>query len=84
MPMTSKVTIAGPMGEKELNALCKVLPELVLEAELFYIEYERDRDCFFFAASKATQDRHWREGFVLSVADAEAEDWKTIYEPPNF
>ena len=78
------IKIKGPMDIKVLTALSKVLPDLVYEADISYIEYDPQRDCFFFAASKATQDRHWREGYVLSVTDATAGAWRTIYEPPSF
>jgi len=78
------ITIKGTMDEKVLTALASVLPNLVCDAEISYIEYEAERDCFFFAASKATQNRHWRGGYVLSMADAKAGAWRTIYEPSTY
>lgn len=81
---TIRVTITGPAGHREMEALAKNLPELVLDAELSYFQYDPELDVFFFSASKATQRKNWQEGFCLSIADAEAGAWKTIYEPPSF
>ena len=79
-----RITIVGAMGKREWEALSKNLANLVLEANLNYFGYDTELDCFFFAASKGAQRKHWNEGFVLSVADAEAEAWQTIHEPPSF
>jgi hypothetical protein len=79
-----EIKIKGPLGKRELDALAKNLTPLVEEADIQYFQYEPTEDCFFFNASTAAQRRDWRAGYCLSVADAEAGDWKTIYEPANF
>lgn len=79
-----RITIVGPLGQRELEALSKNLPALVWEGDLSYFEYDPELDCFFFNASKATQRKNYGEGFVLSVADAERGAWSTIYEAPSF
>lgn len=84
MAMFQRIVIVGAMGEREWNALAKNLPDLVLEGEIIYFEYDPELACFFFNASKAAQKRDWDQGHVLSLADAEAGAWRTIYESPSF
>lgn len=78
------IIIKGPLGTRELEALSKNLTPLVVIEGMTYFEFNEELDCFFFAASKATQRKHWNDGYVLSVFDAQQGDWESIHEPANF
>lgn len=70
------------MGSRERRALAKVLRPLVREG-ICTIAYDSYHDVFYFRGkSKLAKDV--REGFVLSVSDAQHGNWRSIYEPPNF
>lgn len=70
------------MGTRERRALAKVLKPLVREG-LCTIAYDAYHDVFYFRG-KAKLQKDIRDGFVLSVSDAQHGAWRTIFEPSNF
>jgi hypothetical protein len=69
------------MGVRERSALAKVLKPLVREG-ICTIGYDPGYDVFFFRG-KQRLAADARSGYVLSVADAKAGAWQTIFEPPD-
>lgn len=72
----------GNMGTRERRALAKVLKPLVREG-ICSIAYNPGYDVFYFRGKRSLQ-KDVRDGYVLSVSDAEHGAWRTIFEPSNF
>lgn len=77
-----KIDYAG-MSPRERAALAKVLRPLVREAGICRIAYDREYDVFHFRGKRSLR-KDVDDGYVLSVHDANAGAWKTIYEPSNW
>lgn len=70
------------MGTRERKALARVLKPLVREG-ICNIGYDPYHDVFFFRGKKSLR-KDIRDGYVLSVSDAQHGAWRSIFEPPNF
>lgn len=70
------------MGARERKALAKVLKPLVREG-ICSIAYDARHDVFYFRG-KGSLAKDVRDGYVLSVSDANHGAWRTIYERSNF
>lgn len=72
----------GNMGTRERKALAKVLKPMVREG-ICNFAYDTRNDVFFFRGKGALR-KDLREGYVLSVSDAQHGAWRTIFERANF
>lgn len=81
-PRSCPIIKKGNMKPRERKALAKVLRPLMRQG-ICTIAYDSHYDVFYFNG-KNKLARDVREGYVLSVFDAQHGNWNSIHEPPNF
>ena len=70
------------MSGREIDALSKVLGAIITEG-IMSVSYDSHYDIFYFG-SRTEIEKHRKEGYVLSVYDAQVGNFESIHEPPCF